>query len=188
MDIQPTSLNGALIIQPNVFGDDRGWFYELYNQEQFTAAGVDVQFVQDNRSSSVAGVLRGLHFQRPPKAQGKLVSCTKGRLWDVAVDLRKDSMTFKQWFGLELSAEKKNMLYIPSGFAHGFYALEDCEMLYKCTEIYDASTDGGIIWNDSEIGIDWPIHRNFDNGSHDRPIISDKDTQLLLLAEIDNPF
>lgn len=183
MEIQTTPLNDVIIVQPKVFGDDRGWFYELYNQENFSAAGLTEVFVQDNRSFSAAGVLRGLHFQRPPKAQGKLVSCTKGRLWDVAVDVRQDSSTYKQWFGLELSAELKNMLYVPAGFAHGFYALEDCEMLYKCTQPYDAETDSGIAWNDLEINIEWPINQTYGD-----PVISEKDAKLKPLADTNNPF
>ena len=183
MNITKTLLNDVIIIQPKVFGDDRGWFYELYSQEYFAAAGLTELFVQDNRSASVAGVLRGLHFQCPPKAQGKLVSCTKGRLWDVVVDLRTDSITCRQWFGIELSADAKNMLYVPPGFAHGFYAMEDCEMLYKCTNPYDADSDSGIAWNDPNIHIEWPIDDRLGT-----PVISEKDAQLKPLTETDNPF
>lgn len=180
METKLTPLKGLIIVQPTIFGDERGWFYELYNHVRFHEAGLPEAFVQDNRSSSIHGVLRGLHFQRPPKAQGKLVSCTKGRIWDVAVDLRVDSSTYTQWFGIELSADEKKMLYIPSGFAHGFYALEACEMLYKCTEPYDAGSESGIAWNDPTIGIKWPLD--------DEPIISKKDAQLLPLDQTDNPF
>ncbi|MCW1929985.1 MAG: dTDP-4-dehydrorhamnose 3,5-epimerase [Candidatus Kerfeldbacteria bacterium] len=177
-----TPVKDLLIIEPQLFGDNRGWLVETYNVEEFARHGITETFVQDNHSSSAQGVLRGLHFQRPPFAQTKLVRCSKGRLWDVAVDMRKNSPTFKQWFGLELSAENKKMLFIPAGFAHGFYSLEDCELIYKCSNVYHPEVDSGIRWNDPEIAIQWPLLP----GS--TPTLSDKDTQLLTVATADIPF
>lgn len=162
-----TSLPGVFIFEPRLLGDDRGWFFESYNADLFHSFGIDLVFVQDNHSQSKKGVLRGLHFQRDPKPMAKLVRCTKGRIWDVAVDIRKDSPTYKQWFGLELSAENKKMLLIPAGFAHGFYTLEDAEVLYKCSNTFDAELDGAVAWNEEQFGIEWPLEGN--------PILSDKD-------------
>lgn len=181
MDVKETPIKDLVIIEPKVFGDDRGWFLESFSINAFKNTGLPYEFVQDNHSFSTKGVLRGLHFQKTPHAQGKLVRCTKGKLWDVAVDLRKSSPTYKKWFGLELSAENKKMLFIPEGFAHGFYALEDCEMQYKVTSGYAPESDSGIIWNDSEIGIEWPI-------SEQDPVISEKDAALKSLEETNNPF
>ncbi len=176
MKIIETPIKDLLIIEPQVFGDDRGWFFEAYNESKFAEANLPTDFIQDNHSYSEAGVLRGIHFQKSPSAQGKLVRCLRGKLWDVAVDLREDSPTFKQWYSVELSAQKKNMIYIPIGFGHGFYALEDCEMLYKVRGGgYDPENDSGVIWNDPEIEIKWPL-----NGE---PTLSEKDQALLPLAE-----
>ena len=151
-----TMIPGVMIIQPQVFSDYRGYFMETYKKEQFVAAGIDREFVQDNESSSTKGVLRGLHFQKN-HTQGKLVRVTHGTVFDVAVDVRPGSETFGQWTGVTLSAEKKNMLYIPEGFAHGFLVLSDtAEFVYKCTDVYDSTSEGGIPWNDPYIGIDWP--------------------------------
>lgn len=181
MKITNTEIKDLMIIEPQVFGDDRGWFCESYSKEKFKEAGLPYDFVQDNHSFSTKGVLRGLHFQKPPHAQTKLVRCTRGALWDVAVDLRKNSETYKQWFGLELSQENKKMLLIPEGFAHGFYALEDCEMQYKVTSGYAPQSDSGVLWSDQEIKIDWPT-------SLANPVISEKDLQLQPLTETQNPF
>ncbi|PIW36793.1 MAG: dTDP-4-dehydrorhamnose 3,5-epimerase [Candidatus Kerfeldbacteria bacterium CG15_BIG_FIL_POST_REV_8_21_14_020_45_12] len=181
MEIIPTPIKDLVVIQPKVFGDDRGWFFESWSQADFVKNGLPTDFVQDNHSFSQKGVLRGLHFQNPPSAQGKLVRCVKGRLWDVAVDVRQNSPTFKQWFSIELSAEAKNMIYIPIGFAHGFYALEDCEMLYKVHGGgYDPASDSGILWNDPEIGVAWPLEGE--------PTLSEKDKALKPLSETNISF
>ena len=155
--VTPGPLAGLLVIQPRVFGDDRGYFYESYNAEDLAAHGLNLPFVQDNHSKSSRGVLRGLHFQREPHAQGKLVRVVKGRVWDVAVDLRPGSPTRGKWYGLELSEATKTMFYIPPGFAHGFVALEDgTEFLYKCTAGYSKESEGGIRWDDPTLAIAWP--------------------------------
>lgn len=152
----PTKLPGVVIIQPQVFGDSRGYFMETYKKEQYAAAGINKEFVQDNESSSTKGVLRGLHFQKE-HTQGKLVRVTEGEVFDVAVDVRPGSSTFGQWVGVTLDAEKKNMFYIPEGFAHGFLVLSDhASFVYKCTDIYDPTSEGGIPWNDPTIAVDWP--------------------------------
>jgi dTDP-4-dehydrorhamnose 3,5-epimerase len=154
-----TSIPDVKIIEPAVFGDDRGFFFESFNQAKFEAAiGYSVNFVQDNHSRSVKGVLRGLHYQRPPHAQAKLVRCTLGEVFDVAVDIRQSSPTFGHWVGVILSAENKRQLWIPEGFAHGFVTLSDsAEFLYKTTNYYAPQSDACIIWNDTDIGIEWPI-------------------------------
>lgn len=181
MNIVKTTIPDLLVIEPRVFEDDRGLFYESYNFQKLAELGLETQFVQDNHSFSKAGVLRGLHFQSEPMGQAKLVRCTKGKLWDVAVDVRKNSPTYKKWFGLELSAENKKMLYIPVGFLHGFYALTDCELQYKCSNYYSSEHDGSIIYNDPSIAIDWPL-LNKD------PIISDKDKNASLLENANIDF
>ena len=151
-----TNLEGAVIIQPKLFGDKRGYFMETYKKVDFAAAGINKEFVQDNESSSSRGVLRGLHFQKT-HTQGKLVRVTYGKVFDVAVDVRPTSKTFGKWVGIILSEEMKNMLYIPEGFAHGFLVLSDsAKFVYKCTDIYDPNNEGGIPWNDPTINIDWP--------------------------------
>lgn len=152
-----TSLEGVYIIEPTVFGDERGYFMETYHLEDFKEAGLDVNFVQDNQSKSNKGVLRGLHFQYK-NPQGKLVRAIKGEVFDVAVDLRKNSPTYGQWEGVVLSDENKKQFYIPEGFGHGFLVLSDeAEFTYKCTDFYDAEDEGGILWNDLDIGIKWPL-------------------------------
>jgi dTDP-4-dehydrorhamnose 3,5-epimerase len=157
LNIRETSLPGVLIIEPKVFGDDRGFFMETYRVNAFHDAGIDEVFVQDNHSRSARGVLRGLHYQHP-NAQGKLVRCTRGALFDVAVDIRSGAPTFGRWFGMELTEANKLMLWIPPGFAHGFCALEEgSDLVYKCTTLYDPAADRTILWNDPDIGIDWPI-------------------------------
>lgn len=169
-----------MVIEPEVFGDDRGFFMETFNADKFAALGLPTEFVQDNHSASVKGVLRGLHFQLPPKPMGKLVRCTRGRVWDVAVDLRKNSMTYKKWFAVELSADNKKMFWLPAGFAHGFYSLEDSEVLYKCTQTYDKTGDANVAWNDPELNIPWPIEG--------QPILSARDQVAPLLKDLDLPF
>jgi len=152
-----TSLEGVYVIEPTIFGDERGYFMETYHAEEFKEAGLDLNFVQDNQSKSKKGVLRGLHFQYT-QPQGKLVRAIKGEVFDVAVDLRKDSSTYGKWEGVILSEENKKQFYVPDGFAHGFLVLSDeAEFTYKCTDFYNAADEGGILWNDPEIGIDWPI-------------------------------
>jgi dTDP-4-dehydrorhamnose 3,5-epimerase len=156
-NIIETSIKGVYTIEPKVFQDKRGYFMETYNYEEFKAAGLDMVFVQDNQSSSSKGVLRGLHFQKN-YPQGKLVRVIKGEVFDVAVDLRKDSETYGKWVGAILSEENKRQFYITLGFAHGFLVLsETAEFCYKCTEFYHPEDEGGIAWNDPEIGIKWPI-------------------------------
>ena len=153
---EKTKTPDVVIIQPQVFGDDRGYFVETFKAPDFKAAGIPTTFVQDNESSSTKGVLRGLHFQKN-HTQGKLVRVTHGEVFDVAVDVRPGSPTFGQWVGVTLSSEKKNMFWIPSGFAHGFLVLSDTAVFtYKCTDVYDPTSEGGIPWNDKTIGINWP--------------------------------
>jgi len=153
---EKTKLPGVVIIQPKVFGDNRGYFMETYKKGDFAKAGIDKEFVQDNESSSTKGVLRGLHFQKE-HTQGKLVRVTHGEVFDVAVDVRPGSETCGQWVGVTLSSEKKNMFYIPEGFAHGFLVLSDtAEFVYKCTDVYDPTSEGGIPWNDPDINVEWP--------------------------------
>lgn len=164
-----TDIEGMYIIETTVYGDNRGYFMETYNYEEFKEAGLDMVFVQDNQSKSKKGVLRGLHFQTK-HPQGKLVRVIKGKVFDVGVDLRPGSKTFGKWVGEVLSDENKRQLYIPEGFAHGFVVLSDeAEFVYKCTAFYDPQNEGGIIWNDSDIGIKWPIDSNMEI------ILSDKD-------------
>ena len=148
-------IEGLCVITPTVHGDDRGYFMETYNLNDMKEAGLDLDFVQDNQSSSTKGVLRGLHFQKE-YPQGKLVRVVKGSVFDVAVDLRSDSETYGKWFGVELTEENKKQFYIPEGFAHGFLVLSDiAEFCYKCTDFYHPGDEGGLAWNDPEIGIDW---------------------------------
>ncbi len=167
---RPAPLGGLLVVEPRAFPDGRGFFFESYKASDFAKAGVAGPFVQDNHSLSSLGSVRGLHFQRPPFAQGKLVRVTRGRVWDVAVDLRKSSETFGTWYGLELSAENRLQLWIPVGFAHGFVALEEgTELQYKCSSEYAPSSEGGIRWDDPVLGIKWPL-----KGA----VVSEKDGRL----------
>ena len=162
-------IEGLYVIDPTVFKDERGYFMETYNQNDFKEAGLNMTFVQDNQSMSVKGVLRGLHFQKQ-YPQGKLVRAVRGTVFDVAVDLRSDSKTYGKWFGVTLSAENKKQFYIPEGFAHGFLVLSDeAEFAYKCTDFYHPGDEGGLLWSDPEIGVDWPIEPGMEL------IISDKD-------------
>ena len=175
MNVIETKIKGLLIIEPKVFGDDRGWFMESFNQRAFEQAlqerGLDFpNFVQDNHSYSEKGVLRGLHFQKSPYGQGKLVRVVQGRAWDVAVDIREDSETYGQWVGVELTAKNHKQFWIPEGFAHGFIALEDnTQFLYKTTNYYNKESEGAIIWNDTKIDIQWPIE------GIEKILVSDKD-------------
>lgn len=173
-----TEIEGVYIIDTEVFYDKRGYFMETYNYEDFKAAGLGMVFVQDNQSSSKKGVLRGLHFQKT-HPQGKLVRVIKGEVFDVAVDIRKNSKTFAKWIGVVLSEENKKQLYIPEGFAHGFLVLSHkAEFCYKCTDFYHPEDEGGIAWDDPEIAIDWPIKRIKDL------ILSNKDRNRRRLSEI----
>lgn len=173
-----TDIPGPIIIEPQVFGDDRGFFLESWNAAKFAEGGLDLKFVQDNHSRSAKGVLRGLHFQNP-NPQGKLVRVTAGRVWDVAVDIRKSSPHFGKWVGLELSAANKRMFWVPPGFAHGFISLEDgTEFLYKCTELYTPANEHSLLWNDPAIGIEWPLEGL-------EPQLSGKDREGKPLAEIE---
>lgn len=181
MKVTETDINDVLIIEPEVFGDDRGWFSESYNKEKFAKIGITVNFVQDNHSFSAnKGTLRGLHFQNNPKSQAKLIRCTKGSVLDVAVDLRKSSTTYKKWVAVELSAENKKQLFIPKGFAHGFLTLsEDVEFQYKVDEYYSKEDDRSIRFDDPEIGIEW---------GNNMPILSDKDKAAPFLKDSDVNF
>jgi len=159
MKVTPLAIPDVLLIEPQVFGDDRGFFFESYNQERFeNAIGQKINFVQDNHSKSVKGVLRGLHYQLPPKAQGKLVRVIQGEVFDVAVDIRKSSPTFGKWVGEIISSENKKQIWIPEGFAHGFVTLSDtAEFLYKTTDFYSPEHEQSIVWNDETIAIKWPF-------------------------------
>ena len=172
-EVIKTPIKDLVIIQPKVFGDSRGFFQETYNKKSFAEHGLMMEFVQDNHSKSRKGVLRGLHFQTK-FTQGKLVRVVKGSVYDVAVDLRKDSKTYGQWYGVVLTGENKTMFYVPEGFAHGFITLEDeTEFLYKCTDLYSPEYDSGILWSDETIGIDWRLEEF--GISHDELTISEKD-------------
>lgn len=167
--VTPCDIEGLYVIEPTVFKDERGYFVETYNQNDMKEAGLDMVFVQDNQSMSTRGVLRGLHFQKQ-FPQGKLVRVVRGKVFDVAVDLRSDSKTYGKWFGVELSAENMKQFYIPKGFAHGFLVLSDeAEFCYKCTDFYHPGDEGGLAWNDPEIGVEWPLEEGVDL------IISEKD-------------
>ena len=177
MNVVDTAIPDVKLIEPRVFGDDRGFFMESWNQSSFDAAGIDARFVQDNHSRSTKGVLRGLHYQfdRP---QGKLVRVVSGSVFDVAVDLRASSATFGHWVGYELSARNHRMLWIPPGFAHGFLTLEDgTDFLYKCTEFYVPAAEHCLAWNDPTVAVAWPL-------GEDVPSLSDKDRAGLLLAAV----
>lgn len=180
MEIVETKLKGVVVIKPRVFEDARGYFFESYNQNVFKNAGLDLDFVQDNQSLSQKGVLRGLHFQNNPWAQGKLVRVITGAVFDVAVDIRKSSPTYGQWFGCELTEKNKWMMYIPPGFAHGFATLENNTIFsYKCTNFYNKESEDCLLWNDPDIGITWGI---------DNPLLSEKDLQGKKLKEFKSLF
>jgi dTDP-4-dehydrorhamnose 3,5-epimerase len=172
-----TGIDGLTIIEPKIFGDQRGYFMETYNYNDFKKAGLDRIFVQDNQSKSKKGVLRGLHFQKT-YPQGKLVRVISGEVFDVAVDLRKDSPTYKEWYGINLSADNKKQFYVPQNFAHGFLVLsEEAEFIYKCTDFYHPEDEGGIAWNDPDIGIEWPVE------GIGEVLLSEKDKVLPYLNE-----
>lgn len=181
MRLIPTKLDGVVVIEPAVFGDNRGYFMESYTKSKFEQAGIRIDFVQDNHSLSVqAGVIRGLHYQLHPKAQTKLVRVLTGAVYDVVVDIRKGSPTFGEWVGIILSEENKRQLLVPKGFAHGICTLvPNTQLLYKVDEFYSSEHDRGILWNDPEIGIDWPVTQ---------PVLSDKDKNQPLLKDAEINF
>lgn len=180
MEFERLQPEGLILITPQAFEDERGFFMESYSERAFAEHGISVRFVQDNHSKSTKGVLRGLHFQRPPHAQCKLVRVTRGVALDVAVDLRTGSPTYRQWAAIRLSEENQKMLYIPAGFAHGFLALADLvEVEYKVDDFYDAASDGGVRWDDPDIGIDWGIAD---------PLMSEKDRSLPFLKDLGDVF
>jgi len=177
MKVTETKLPSVLIIEPKVFGDSRGFFKETFQAERYREAGIEYDFVQDNHSRSQKGVLRGLHFQIT-KPQGKLVSCSQGAVFDVAVDVDPESATFGQYVGIELTEDNHRQFWVPPGYAHGFCVLTDtADFQYKCTDYYDSSDEGGLIWNDPDVAIDWPI---------DQPLLSEKDAKLPTLKELAN--
>ena len=180
MEIIETKIKDLLIIKPDVFADERGYFFESYNRQRFIEHGLDMTFVQDNESQSMKGVLRGLHFQKPPFAQGKLVRVVKGAVRDVVVDLRKDSPTYGHWESVILTEGNKLMYWIPEGFAHGFVCLEDHSVFtYKCTNVYNKTSEGSIRWNDPDLNIDWEI---------ENPILSEKDKVSPMFRDFVSPF
>jgi dTDP-4-dehydrorhamnose 3,5-epimerase len=181
MEFINTKFKDAFIVNPQVFKDQRGFFLESYSEKKFLENGISAKFIQDNHSVSFKrGVLRGLHFQKPPFAQAKLVRVTRGKVYDVIVDLRSGSETFGQWQGFELSADNLQMLFVPRGFAHGFMSLEDnTEFQYKCDNYYNKESEGGIIWNDPNLKINWPA---------DNPILSEKDSKLYPFKNLKSLF
>ncbi|MCC6817516.1 MAG: dTDP-4-dehydrorhamnose 3,5-epimerase [Bacteroidia bacterium] len=180
MEIIQTGIKDLLILQPKVFKDPRGYFFESYNKEKFQTFGINEDFTQDNQSLSSKGILRGLHFQTPPHAQGKLVRVIKGSVLDVAVDIRKDSPSYCKHVMVELTESNYTMFYIPPGFAHGFLTLEDQTIFsYKCTDTYHPESEGGLPWNDSELSIQWPIAD---------PILSEKDKFFVPFKDFESPF
>ena len=182
MNVIKTPIDGLLIIEPRVFHDARGYFVETYNVKRYREAGVDATFVQDNQSCSTYGVVRGLHFQKPPYTQAKLVSCTKGLVLDVAVDLRKESPTYGKWYAVELSEENHRQFYIPRGFAHGFSVLsEQAVFTYKCDNLYHPEAEGGLLLSDPDVAIDWQV-------PEDKRVISEKDTKHPLFKDLISPF
>ena len=180
---ETTPLPGVMILTPRRFGDARGFFCESWNKRALAGQGLHFDFVQDNHSlSAQVGTVRGLHFQAPPHAQAKLVRCGRGRLFDVAVDIRKGSPSYGQWFGLELSFENGRQLLIPAGFLHGFVTREpDTEIIYKCTDYYAPESDGAVLFNDPDIGVDWDM-------GDVAPVLSDKDAAAPRLRDFDSPF
>ncbi len=180
MEIVETGIKDLVIIKPKVFEDERGYFFESYNEGVFKLNNINASFVQDNQSLSNSGVLRGLHFQAPPYDQGKLVRVIKGAVLDVAVDIRKNSPTYGKHFAIELNEENKTMFYIPVGFAHGFLTLKDYTIFsYKCTNLYNKQSEGCVLWNDSDLGINWDIKN---------PILSEKDMIGTPFKEFNSPF
>lgn len=183
MQVEATELPGVIILTPRRFSDARGWFSESWNAQAMAKAGINLDFVQDNHSfSAPKGTLRGLHYQAPPRAQDKLVRCTRGSILDVAVDFQLGSPTFGKWVSVELSAENGRQLLVPKGFLHGFVTLQDdCEVQYKCTDVYAPDCDGNIAWNDPDLAIDWGL-----NGR--APVLSAKDEVAPRIAQVVSPF
>lgn len=180
MEFKTTPIEGLLIIEPKVWRDERGYFFESYSKKVLEQQGIHHEFVQDNQSLSQKGTLRGLHFQAPPFAQGKLVRVIKGKVWDIAVDIRKGSATYGHYYGCELSEDNNIQFWIPPGFAHGFITLEDNTIFsYMCTNYYDKASEGGLLWNDPDLAIDWGVTS---------PILSDKDKVLPCLKNLKSPF
>ena len=180
MEVIETPLEGLLVLRPNIYKDDRGHFFESYNKGTFAKAGFDPKFVQDNQSLSQKNVIRGLHFQNPPFAQGKLVRTAKGAVYDIAVDIRQGSSTYGQHYGCELSASNFTLMWIPEGFAHGFRTLEDDTLfLYKCTQVYNKEAEEVILWNDKDLKIDWGV---------DNPIVSEKDQNAQRFKDFKSHF
>lgn len=180
MNFSSIYIDGPLVIQPKVFRDDRGYFYESFSLKEFEAAGINLPFVQDNQSLSQKGTIRGLHFQSPPYDQGKLVRVIQGAVLDVVVDIRKNAVTYGKHYAIELTADNFTMFWIPPGFAHGFATLEDQTIFsYKCTGYYHKDSEGGLIWNDPDLAIDWRLSN---------PLLSEKDTMLPLLRDLKSPF
>lgn len=180
MEIIKTPIEGLLVLQPKVWHDERGYFFESFRSDVFEKLNIDVNFVQDNQSLSQRGTIRGLHFQKAPYEQGKLVRVVQGRVLDVALDIRKNSATYGQYYAIELSAENQTQFYIPPGFAHGFSTLEDNTIFcYKCTNYYHKASEGGVLYNDPALGIDWKVEGLF---------VSDKDKELPTLADFVSPF
>jgi dTDP-4-dehydrorhamnose 3,5-epimerase len=179
-EYEALKISGVVLVKPRLFPDDRGYFFETYKKSDFGAAGIHANFVQDNYSTSTKSVIRGLHYQKEPKAQAKLVSATVGRIFDVAVDMRKGSPTYGEWVAAELSEDNRHMMFIPSGCAHGFCVLSDrAEVSYKASDEYSPLHEAGIIWNDAKLNVQWPVNN---------PILSDKDAVLPLLEDADNNF
>lgn len=180
MEVIQTNIKDLVVLKPKVFEDERGYFFESYNKTAFHNAGLTMEFVQDNQSLSQKGVLRGLHFQNPPHAQGKLVRVIKGAVLDVALDIRKDSETYGKWYSVELTEKNKLMMYVPVGFAHGFLTLEDNTIFsYKCTNIYNKPAEGCILWNDPELNINWNV---------EDPTMSAKDIEGTLFKDFKSNF
>ncbi len=181
MKITKTKIEGLLIVEPEVFGDERGFFVETYNKKRYQESGIEPEFVQDNLSKSAKGVLRGLHMQKEPYAQGKLVQVITGAVLDVAVDARPGSPTYGQWESVELSEENKKQFWIPAGFLHGFVSLQDDTIFsYKCTNLYNPKSEIGVIWNDKDLQIDWQLEKY----GIDQPIISEKDQKGIVFSEL----
>lgn len=174
MNFLPGGLPGLVVVEPRVFRDDRGFFLEPYHAPRYKDGGITVDFVQDNHSFSTHGVLRGLHFQKSP-GQAKLIRCARGKIWDVAVDIREGSATFGKWWGMELDSETHRQLFIPAGFAHGFCVMSpEAEVMYKCSSVYDPVTEAGILWNDPAIAVEWPVAN---------PVVSQRDIDAPTLAK-----
>ncbi|HNW98251.1 MAG TPA: dTDP-4-dehydrorhamnose 3,5-epimerase [Bacteroidales bacterium] len=180
MEIKCTEIPGLLIIQPKIFYDARGYFFESYNKIKLSESGFKADFIQDNQSMSSKGTLRGMHFQRPPFEQGKLVTVIKGAVRDIVVDIRKNSKFYGKYFSIELTEQNKTMLWVPPGFAHGFLTLEDNTIFsYKCTQVYNKDSEGAILWNDPDVNINWDIKN---------PVISEKDNNAPLFKTLNTPF